>query len=139
MKLTYQLGPGFVSPLQPLQPDLSGFKLVYTIPTNNATAATLAEDLLRRALVNLNTNANVIRVGNNTALERECPTNFNGRSECFAGLLIQGIDPLNQQLVSQHQCSLVYVTRKVSGSRADGGVAECQIWPRPLKNGVRRG
>lgn len=100
--LTIQLGPGYIAPLQTLSPNLGGFKLVYVVPTNNNTAAALAEDLLSRALSGINRgDANIVRVQTNAQLERQCPTNFNGRSECYAGVLFSGIDPNNQQLVRQ--------------------------------------
>jgi ATP-binding cassette subfamily A (ABC1) protein 3 len=100
--LKRQLGPGYIAPLQSLSPNLNGFKLVYTVPGNNATAAALSQDLLERALSSVNKqDANIVQVQTNAALERACPTNFNGRSECFAGILFTGIDPNNQALVSR--------------------------------------
>jgi len=108
------LGPGYIAPLQTLSPSLNGFKLVYALPTGNATASALAEDLFRRALRQVDSGANIVRVANSAGVDRECPTNFNGRSECFAGVVFGGVDPVNQQLNYTF--------------RADVGLSNIDVW-----------
>jgi hypothetical protein len=62
----------------------------------------LGEELLQRVFRSsgIAGNARIVRVANNTRVERECPENFNGLSECWAAVVMTTVDPVNQNLVS---------------------------------------
>lgn len=41
----------------------------------------------------------MIETADVASLERECPQNYNWLSECYAGLVIDGVDPATSQIV----------------------------------------
>lgn len=45
-------------------------------------------------------NGDIVKVESNAEIERACPTNFNLRSECFAAVVFDEVDPASQALVS---------------------------------------
>lgn len=51
-------------------------------------------------------NARIVRVANNSRVERECPENFNGLSECWAAVVMTDVDPVNRNLVRYDECGL---------------------------------
>lgn len=100
-----QLGRGSPIALQNVDPSLLGLSLIWAPPPSalgNPNIDAYVENFMSSVWDTLELNeagrSRIKRIDNATDMLTECPQNFNLQSDCFAGIILNAVDPVNDVL-----------------------------------------
>ncbi|ORY26511.1 hypothetical protein BCR39DRAFT_541062 [Naematelia encephala] len=93
------LGQGHIAPLLSLPTNLGSRRIVWSPPraaATNATLDTFFDDLMSKAMTGVS--GYIEKVQNSSSIDRACPQNYNGLSNCFAAVSFGAMDEAAHEL-----------------------------------------